>query len=145
MSHAREDSFLRVHHLAFALSKARNLLRAEVDAALAGADVSSSDFGALLLMSRGMGGSSAELSKHLDVDPGFITRVVDRLEGQGLVRRDRDTPDRRVINLTLTEAGHRIASRLAVVETEVLNRRLSDFAPDEFARLCGLLGKLIEN
>jgi DNA-binding MarR family transcriptional regulator len=144
MSYYREDSFLPVQRIVFALNKARNLLTADMDVELAGTSVTSSQVGALLLLSRGMARTSVRLAKLLGVDPGFVTRMIDRLERQGLVRRDRNSPDRRVINLTLTEAGRNLASRTAEIAPAVLNRRLSGFTPLEFAALCRLLGKLLD-
>ena len=67
-----------------------------MDVALVGTGVTSSQVGPLLLLSRGMAYSSAGLSRLLCVDPGFVTRLVDRLERQGFVRRTRDNQDRRV-------------------------------------------------
>jgi DNA-binding MarR family transcriptional regulator len=144
MSHYREDSFLPVQRIVYALSKARNLLTAEMDVALAGTGVSGSQIGALLLLSVGIARSSVGLSRLLGINSGFVTRVVDRLERQGLVRRDRNSPDRRVVNLTLTEAGRNLAAQIAEIVPAVLNRRLSGFTPLEFASLCRLLGMLLD-
>ena len=144
MSDYREDSFLPVQRIVFALGKARNLLTAEMHVALAGTGVSSSHIGALLLLSLGIACSSVALSKLLGVDPGFVTRMIDRLERQGFVRRDRNNPDRRVVNLTLTEAGRNVAARIAEIVPAVLNRCLSGFTPLEFVTLCSLLGRLVD-
>lgn len=140
----QEHSLLPVQRILFALSKARNLLTSDMHAALAGTGVSGAHIGALLLLSLGIACTSVALSKLLGVDPGFVTRMVDRLEAQGLVRRDRTNPDRRVVNLSLTEAGRNVAERIAEIVPSVLNRRLSGFTPVEFATLCGLLAKLLE-
>jgi MarR family 2-MHQ and catechol resistance regulon transcriptional repressor len=43
--------------------------------------------------------------KHLK-SPNNFTTVVDNLEKQGLVRRERDSKDRRAVRVHLTEAGH---------------------------------------
>jgi DNA-binding MarR family transcriptional regulator len=144
MSDYREDTFLPVQRIVFALSKARHLLTEEMDVALTGTGVTSSQIGALLLLSLGVARSSAGLSRLLGVDPAFITRLVDRLERQGLVRRDRNRPDRRVVNLTLTEDGRSLAERTAEIVPAVLNQRLSVFTPLEFAALCRLLRKLLD-
>jgi DNA-binding MarR family transcriptional regulator len=144
MSYYREDSFLPVQRIVFALSKARNLLMAEMEVALSGTGVTRSQVGALLLLSRDMAHSSVSLSKLLGVDPGSVTRLVDGLERHGLVRRDRNSPDRRVVNLTLTEAGRNAATRIAEIVPAMLTQRLSGFTPLEFAALCGLLGKLLD-
>jgi len=144
MSQHHEDTFLPVQRISFALSKARHLLTAEMDVELDGTGVSSSHIGALLLLYMGIARTSAGLSKLLGVDPGFVTRIIDRLERQGLVHRDRNDPDRRVVNLTLTEAGRDVAARVASIVPEVLNQRLSVFTPLEFATLLRLLDKLLD-
>jgi DNA-binding MarR family transcriptional regulator len=144
MSNYRDHGFLPVQRIVFALGKARNLLMAETDVELSGTSVTSSQVGVLLLLSRGMAHSSMKISKLLGVDSGSLTRVVDRLEKQGLVLRARDGQDRRVVNLALTEAGRNAATRIEEVVPAILNRRLSAFTPLEFAALCRLLGKLVD-
>jgi DNA-binding MarR family transcriptional regulator len=139
-----EDSFSPVQRIVLALNKARHLLMAEIAVALSGTSVTRSQASALLLLWRGMAHSSASLSKLLDRDPASATRVVDRLEKQGLVHRAHDCPDRRVVNLTLTEAGRNAATRIAEILPAMLNRRLSGFTPLEFATLLRLLGKLLD-
>lgn len=144
MSHYREDNFLPPQNIVFALSKARNLVTAEMDVALAGTGVTSSHIGALLLLSRGIVHSTVGLSRLLGVDAGFVSRVVDRLEGQSLVRRTRDSLDRRVVNLTLTETGRDVAARIAEIVPAVFNKRLSGFNRPEFETLCNLVDKLLD-
>jgi DNA-binding MarR family transcriptional regulator len=144
MSHSDEDIFLPVQRIGSALSKASNLFTADMNAALAGTGVSSSHIGALLFLSLGIACSSVGLSRLLGVNQGFVTRVIDRLEKQDLVRRDRHNPDRRVVNLTLTEAGQQVAARIAEIVPAVLNRRVAGFTSLEFAALCTLLGKLLD-
>ncbi|HLX02493.1 MAG TPA: MarR family transcriptional regulator [Trinickia sp.] len=143
MDYYSEDSFLPFENIGFALGKARNLLQSEMDVALVGTGITSSHVGALLLLARGVARTPVGLSKLLAVDAGFVTRVVDRLEKEGLVRRARNSPDRRVVNLTVTEAGRKAAARVAEIAPAVLNRRLSNFSPLEFYTLCRLLSKLL--
>ena len=50
--------------------------------------------------------SLGELAEKLLVTGGNVTYVMDRLEGQGLVYRERSPDDRRVIQAKLTDAGH---------------------------------------
>ena len=144
MSDSHEDSFLPVQRIGVALNKARHLLTADMDTELAGTGLSSSHIGALLLLSAGIAQTSACLARLLGVDAGFVTRLIDRLERQNLVRRDRNCPDRRVVNLTLTEPGRIFAARIAELAPEILNQRLSGFTPQEFATLCRLLRKLLD-
>jgi DNA-binding MarR family transcriptional regulator len=140
----QEETFLPVQRILFALSKARNLLTGDMHVALAGTGVSSAHVGALLLLSLGIACTSVAISRMLGVDAGFVTRMIDRLEAQGFVRRDRTNPDRRVVNLSLTDAGRNVTERITEIVPSVMNRRLSGFTSQEFATLCGLLSKLQE-
>jgi len=144
MDHYFDDFFWPGQSILFALSKARHLLTAEMDVALSGTGVTSSQVGVLLLLSRDRAHTSVGLSRLLGVDSGFVTRMLDRLERRGLVRRSRDSVDRRVVSLTLTEAGRHVATRIEEIAPAMLNRRLSGFTPLEFATLCRLLNKLLE-
>lgn len=74
---------------------------------------------------------------------GNITLVIDNLEKNGLVRRERDTKDRRFFTVHLTEAGTTlIASVFADVEAAIV----ADFAvlsteeQETLGRLCKKLG-----
>jgi DNA-binding MarR family transcriptional regulator len=144
MDHYFDDFFWPGQGIVFALSKARHLLTAEMDVALSGTGVTSSQVGVLLLLSRDRAHTSGGLSRLLGIDSGFITRMLDRLERRGLVRRTRNSADRRVVSLTLTEAGRDVATRIAEIAPAMLNRRLAGFTPLEFATLCRLLNKLLE-
>jgi DNA-binding MarR family transcriptional regulator len=142
MGFPEEDSFLPIQRILFALTKARNTLTADMHDALANTGITGSHVGALLLISFGLACSAVALSKMLSIDSGFASRMIDRLEQQGLVRRERGQADRRVVNLMVTDAGRHLAGRLAEIVPAVLNRRLSSFTPLEFSALCYLLEKL---
>lgn len=59
-----------------------------------------------------------DLATNLDVNPSTATRLCDRLERKGLVLRQRQTSDRRVVQLAATDAGHQI------VDTVMDHRRV---------------------
>ncbi len=46
-----------------------------------------------------------DLSRHCHLTASGVTRLVDKLERQGLVRRERCTADARVVHAALTDAG----------------------------------------
>lgn len=52
------------------------------------------------------------VSKAIDADPTTITRHLDSLESRGLIERNHDEDDRRVITLTITTKGTEIAKKL---------------------------------
>src|ERR1041384_2339191 len=49
-------------------------------------------------------GTAAEVCKHLSHDPGAMTRLIDKLEAMGLVRRVRARDDRRSARLEITRS-----------------------------------------
>jgi DNA-binding MarR family transcriptional regulator len=87
----------------------------------------------------------AALARELELDPGAMTRSLDRLEAKGLVRRERSTEDRRVVNLVLTDEGRQVARQVPPVMAEVLNNHLRGFSEDEWKQLIALLTRMVAN
>ena len=51
----------------------------------------------------------SQIARHIMVKSSTVTGIIDRLEQKALVTRLRDSPDRRVINIELTETGMGLA------------------------------------
>jgi len=51
----------------------------------------------------------SQIARHIMVKSSTVTGIIDRLEQKGLVCRLRNSPDRRVITIQLTEAGKELA------------------------------------
>jgi DNA-binding MarR family transcriptional regulator len=68
---------------------------------------------ALLINLAGGESSPKRLAAVLGIDTAGTTRLADRLEGKGLLRRHRGTGDRRAVALELTESGRRLTPVLA--------------------------------
>ncbi|MEX2246060.1 MAG: MarR family transcriptional regulator [Dehalococcoidia bacterium] len=69
------------------------------------------------------------LAEHLGVNPSTITGHVDRLVRQGLVRREEDPSDRRIVRNYLTDEGQMavgVIRRIAGVYVINILKRLSD-------------------
>ncbi len=85
----------------------------------------------------------AELAERLGLSRSATTRLVDRLEERGWVRRESPREDRRTTNVIITKDGRRAFVRnnrpfTAAVE-EAISARLSG---EDMAELIGLLGRL---
>lgn len=87
----------------------------------------------------------ATLSRELGIDPGAMTRSLDRLEAKGLVQRERSATDRRVVHITLTPAGREVAAHVPPVLSAVLNQHLVGFSADEWQTLLTLLRRMLSN
>jgi DNA-binding MarR family transcriptional regulator len=99
----------------------------------------------LLMLKFGIADTAAELARQNCSDTGAMTRMLDRLEGKGLLRRRRSARDRRVVHLELTAEGKRVADRIPFGLSAVLNEHLAGFSADEFAQLKSLLQRMIAN
>ena len=84
--------------------------------------------------------SQGEVSHRFEVDPSRITRLAQRLEGEGLLRRKRDPEDNRVVRLHISSEGrHLIESRQD--HREGFEERLRQgFAQEELAEIRRALG-----
>ena len=49
--------------------------------------------------------STSTLARHIVVSQATVTRIIDRLERAGLVRREKCSTDKRVVNISLTPLG----------------------------------------
>ncbi|WP_061150987.1 MarR family winged helix-turn-helix transcriptional regulator [Caballeronia arvi] len=145
MDHYTPESFTLTESVGFAINKARNLLVAELDASLKDLDITTQQMGILLSMRGGVTQTPFELSKLLGIDTGLMTRMLDKLEAKGLLQRARSLEDRRVVNLTLTREGEKVAQELPHIVPVVLNGRLRKFNRSEFKEFLRLLNKFLED
>lgn len=87
--------------------------------------------------------SPTELSEHMGHDMGALTRLVDELQRDGLVRRERSEHDRRAVEIAITPEGRRVASGGKRVVVELLNRLVEPYSAQEIEGLIVLLQKLL--
>ncbi|WP_420032743.1 TetR family transcriptional regulator [Streptomyces sp. cg28] len=84
----------------------------------------------------------SELAAAGAVRAGGMTQHADRLAGAGLIERERDDRDRRVVRLRLTAAGRDLVDRVAEERRAGERELLDRLRPDERRRLDVLLGAL---
>ncbi len=77
----------------------------------------------LFLVREEPGVTAGELASRIGVTPPTISGIVDRLVKSGLVRREDDETDRRLVRNFLTEQGEAICARLES-GTETFTRRI---------------------
>lgn len=71
----------------------------------------------------------SDLAEQLAVNSSTATRHCDRLEQRGLARRDRSESDRRVVLISLTEAGIELLRKITEVRRSDIGRVLSVMEP----------------
>ncbi len=81
-------------------------------------DITPPQFNALLVLVFHGNLTMGELCRRLYLASSTVTDLIDRMENAGLVARERDTDDRRVIRLKVLDKGHELVR-------EVMDARLS--------------------
>ena len=83
-----------------------------------------------------------DIAKYILKSCGNITVVVDNLEREGYVVRDRDTVDRRVVYIKLTAAGEELFDRIYPGHLERIREVMGPLSDSECVYLMELLEKL---
>ncbi len=73
-----------------------------------------------------------------------ITRMLDRLEGRGLIRRERQTEDRRFVLAFITKAGLDTLAKLDRPIVAWHRKRLAHLSESEMRTMTGLLKKVLK-
>ena len=92
--------------------------------------------------------SQGEVSQRFEVDPSRITRLAQRLEGEGLLRRERDPEDNRVVRLYATEEGRSLIESRQERRDGFEERLRQEFTQQqltEFRRALGVVARLMKD
>jgi DNA-binding MarR family transcriptional regulator len=108
-------------------------------------DITAAQYVVLVSLATGTADSAATLCRCISYDPGAMTRMLDRLERRGLIRRVPNPNDRRAINLELTDEGKAIYPKLKHASMTIGNKFLTGFSQDEVKQLEGFLQRMIDN
>ena len=99
----------------------------------------------LALLAREDGMSQGELSQRFDVDPSRVTRLAKRLEREGLLRKERDRGDKRVVRMYLTDKGRGLIEGLSGRRERFDQRIGAVLSPEELKELRRMLGVLADS
>ncbi|HUL46195.1 MAG TPA: MarR family transcriptional regulator [Steroidobacteraceae bacterium] len=115
------------------------------DRRLAALELSAAQFSVIASLAGEERKSASDLCKGISYDAGAMTRMLDRLEGKGLIRRNRSPDDRRLVHLELTDEGRALYPRMRELSLGVANRFLRGFTKAEARQLESLLARMLEN
>jgi len=127
------------------IGRARRTIVEAINQKLAPLDISHAQWVVVMLLGDGAAATAAELCKILIYDPGAMTRLLDRLEKKGVLRRVRVKDDRRTVRLQLTAAGRRLYPRILEALVQEFNRLLRGFSKSEVHQLEDLLKRMVAN
>ena len=127
------------------INRARVEMVDAMDRALAPFEITAPQLIVLASVANREADSAAALCKSISYDPGAMTRMIDRLEQKGLVRRIPNPDDRRAMNVELTAAGKALYPQLLAVKESVQAHLLRTFSAEEIHQLESLLKRMIAN
>jgi MarR family transcriptional regulator, organic hydroperoxide resistance regulator len=132
-----QDTGLLLAPLGFAFWKMKGAFERETG-------VSAGTWFTLALLAREDGMSQGELSQRFDVDPSRVTRLAKRLDREGLLRKERDRGDKRVVRMYLTNKGRGLIEGLSGRRERFDHRVSAVLSPEELKELRRMLGVLAE-
>ena len=118
-----------------------------LDKALLETDHSLAEARVLFELARGRVSDRSQLLGRLGMDPSFLSRVLRRLESDGLVASTPSPEDGRALDISLTSAGHDAFATLDERSTEQIDRLLAPLTADQVsivAESMTLISRLVE-
>lgn len=86
-----------------------------------------------------------ELAVYAVVEQSTLSRTLDKLQEEGLARRESDPSDSRATRIFITEAGRAAFDRIWPKMAESYERMFRGIAPEERAAFVAVLQKLLHN
>ena len=144
ISGSRTELAMLVSHVRLAIVSGldEELLKDEELAAL---DVTAAQFVILKNVLKGSARSACELCKSMDYDRGAMSRMIDRLEAKGLIRRVALAHTRRGVALEVTAEGMAAFPKLQAGVARVLNRVLRGLSKEQVCEAEQVLKKILAN
>src|SRR6185436_11634061 len=86
--------------------------------------------------------SLSSLSERIRAQNSTVTGIIDRMEREGLVSRERSKSDRRVVFIRLTDKGSKLAREIRVEPLEIFRSALVSLSSADLRDLLRILMKL---
>jgi len=87
--------------------------------------------------------TATEIGKKISLSTSTIIGILDRLEAKGLLQRERDKNDRRVIHVLPTDAGRQMAAGMPYPLKQPLNNALTKMSDSEQESIAASLERLV--
>ncbi|TCL73798.1 helix-turn-helix domain-containing GNAT family N-acetyltransferase [Rhizobium sp. BK251] len=79
--------------------------------------------------------AAVDLARELHVDPAYLSRILKRFRGEGLIDTRQDQADRRSQVISITQKGHTLLDELARRSRERIAEQFADLPPGAPARI----------
>ena len=131
--------------LGFVISATNTKMKNHLAKALKPYNVTPEQWALLIQLWERDGITQKELSEKSLKDQPTTTRILDKLEKRGLIRRQANSEDRRVFLIYLTSEGLNIRAPLTGLARQALAEALQGFSEQDQTQLRNLLNKIIDN
>jgi DNA-binding MarR family transcriptional regulator len=121
--------------ISYVVGRLDRALRREIGALVAPHGLTVPQYTALSILRDRAGLSNAQLARRSYVTPQSMNEVIAKLERDGFVARSPAANHGRVLEMTLTPAGHDVLQRCDDAVTEMESRMLADLDDDTRAQL----------
>jgi DNA-binding MarR family transcriptional regulator len=115
------------------------------DDEVAALEVTAAQFVIIANVLKGHANSACELCKYMDYDRGAMSRMIDRLETKGLLRRVALAHTRRTMALEVTDAGKAAFPKMQACLTKVVNRLLKGVTKSQVREVEKTLKRMLAN
>jgi DNA-binding MarR family transcriptional regulator len=115
------------------------------DAEVASLEVTAPQFVIIANLLKGHANSACELCKYMDYDRGAMSRMIDRLESKGLIRRVPLPHTRRTMALEVTDAGKAAFPKMQACLAKVINRLLKGVTRAQVREVEKTLRRMLAN
>lgn len=106
-------------------------------------DLTRGQMSVLLQIGRSGSTTMGALAEVIDIAPGSLTGIMDRLIEKDLVRRERDTGDRRKVVVSLSPRGREVFAQFEEAEGRFTSMMFSFLTPQEGETLVDLMERLV--
>jgi DNA-binding MarR family transcriptional regulator len=127
-----------------ALTQLARDLGTALDRAFADLDLTAQQ-AALLMHANAADASPTQLMTRLGTDTAGMTKLIDRLEGKGLLARRRSPTDRRSVLIEVTDAGKHLAPQVPIIFGKLTRQLFNGFTTDELTALSAMLQRMAAN
>lgn len=131
--------------LGFLVSGVRNAIWSAIERELQSLDITTAQYIVFNSIAQGRGRTISDLCRVLGYDSGAMTRLLDRVEGKGLVRRVANPDDRRSYLLELTPESSTLYPQARRRVEAVFKHLLAGFDEAQAAALKAALEKVLAN
>ena len=97
---------------------------------------------AIALSMKNKNNTANNIAKILGITPGTLTTNLDRLQEKGLIDKEKNTEDKRIVQITLTPIGSALRKKRESIHKKLINNAIKNLSTSEKVALMNALNKI---